>query len=450
MANTIKITKGLDIKISGKAAEKISKIPHSAVFEVNPESYHGITPKVLVKEGDTVNAGTPLFHEKSFPEMNFVSPVSGKVREIVRGERRKVMHITIDTDKTIEYKKFSVKKPSDSTADEIRALMLESGLWSFMRQRPYDIIPNPAKSPKAIFISTFDTAPLAPDYEFIIRDQLADFQTGVDALSKLTSGNVHLGLKSDASVFSTVKGVIATVFSGPHPAGNVGVHINHINPVNKGEVVWTIHPQDVLFIGRLFNKGIVDLTRLVALTGPEVENPQYFETISGNDISEIIKGNLKKVSYPLRFISGNVLVGRKITENGYLAPCCSQISVIDEGTETHEMLGWAMPRFNKFSASRLYLTKLLRKKEFKYDARLMGGRRAIIMSGEYDKVFPMDILPEHLIKAMIAKNIDKMENLGAYEVAPEDFALCEFVDTSKLPLQAIVRYSLDFLKSEVE
>ena len=450
MANTIKITKGLDIKISGKAAEKISKIPHSAVFEVNPESYHGITPKVLVKEGDTVNAGTPLFNEKSFPEMNFVSPVSGKVREIVRGERRKVMHITIDTDKTIEYKKFSVKKPSDSTADEIRALMLESGLWSFMRQRPYDIIPNPAKSPKAIFISTFDTAPLAPDYEFIIRDQLADFQTGVDALSKLTSGNVHLGLKSDASVFSTVKGVIATVFSGPHPAGNVGVHINHINPVNKGEVVWTIHPQDVLFIGRLFNKGIVDLTRLVALTGPEVENPQYFETISGNNISEIIKGNLKKVSYPLRFISGNVLVGRKITENGFLAPCCSQISVIDEGTETHEMLGWAMPRFNKFSASRLYLTKLLRKKEFKYDARLMGGRRAIIMSGEYDKVFPMDILPEHLIKAMIAKNIDKMENLGAYEVAPEDFALCEFVDTSKLPLQAIVRYSLDFLKSEVE
>ena len=450
MANTIKITKGLDIKISGKAAEEISKIPHSVVFEVNPDSYHGITPKVLIKEGDTITAGSPLFHEKNVPEMNFVSPVSGKVREIVRGERRKVMHITIETDKTIEYKKFSVKKPSESTADEIRTLILESGLWSFIRQRPYDIIANPAKSPKAIFISTFDTSPLAPDYDFIVKNQLVDFQTGVDALSKLTLGKVHLGLKSDTSIFKSVKGVETTIFTGPHPSGNVGVQINHVNPVNKGEVVWKINPQDVLFIGRLFNKGIVDLTRMVALTGPEVENPQYFETISGNNISEIIKGNLKKVSYPLRFISGNVLVGRKITENGFLAPCCSQISVIDEGSETHEMFGWAMPRLNKFSASRLYFSKLLGKKEFKYDARLMGGRRAIIMSGEYDKVFPMDILPEHLIKAMIAKNIDKMESLGAYEVAPEDFALCEFVDTSKLPLQAIVRYSLDLLKQEVE
>jgi Na+-transporting NADH:ubiquinone oxidoreductase subunit A len=343
-----------------------------------------------------------------------------------------------------------MKSLSEYTTEYIRSLLLESGLWTFIKQRPYDIIADPAKMPKSIFISTFDSSPLAPDYEFIIRDQLADFQTGIDVLAKLTEGKVHLGLKSGNSIFSSLKGVETTVFSGPHPAGNVGVQINHVNPINKGETVWTINPQDVLFIGRLFSKGIVDLTRIVALTGPEVENPQYFETIAGNSIAGIIAGNLKKVNYPLRYISGNVLVGRKISENGYLGPYCSQVSVIDEGTETHELLGWAMPRFNKFSASRLFFSKLLRNKEFKYDARLMGGRRAIIMSGEYDKVFPMDIMPEFLIKAMIAKNIDKMENLGAYEVAPEDFALCEFVDTSKLPLQAIVRYSLDMLKKEVE
>ncbi|MBP1665089.1 MAG: NADH:ubiquinone reductase ((+)-transporting) subunit [Bacteroidetes bacterium] len=405
MANTIKITKGLDIKISGKAAEKISKVPHSVIFEVNPDYYHEITPKLVVKEGDSVLAGTPLFFEKNSPGMNFVSPVSGKVKEIIRGERRKVLHITIETDKTIEYKKFQMKSLSEYTIEDIRSLLLESGLWTFIKQRPYDIIADPAKTPKSIFISTFDTSPLAPDYEFIIREQLGDFQTGIDILAKLTEGKVHLGLKSENSIFSSLKGVETTVFSGPHPAGNVGVQINHVNPVNKGETVWTINPQDVLFIGRLFSKGIVD---------------------------------------------GNVLVGRKISENGHLGPYCSQITVIDEGTETHELLGWAMPRFNKFSASRLFFSKLLRNKEFKYDARLMGGRRAIIMSGEYDKVFPMDILPEFLIKAMIAKNIDKMENLGAYEVAPEDFALCEFVDTSKLPLQAIVRYSLDMLKKEVE
>ena len=450
MANTIKITKGLDIKISGKAAEKISKIPHASILEVNPDCYHGIIPKVVVKEGDTILAGTTLFFEKSFPGMNFVSPVSGKVKEIVRGERRKVLRITIEADKTIEYKKFQVKSPSEYTGEEILSLLLESGLWSYIKQRPYDVIADPAKKPRSIYITTFDSSPLAPDYEFIVREQLGDFQTGIDILAKLTTGTIHLGLKSENSIFSSLKGVETTVFSGPHPAGNVGVQINHVNPINKGETVWTINPQDVLFIGRLFSKGIVDLTRLVALTGPEVENPQYFETIAGNNIAGIIAGNLKKVNYPLRYISGNVLVGRKISENGFLSPYCSQISVIDEGTETHELLGWAMPRFNKFSASRLFLSKLFRNKEFKYDARLMGGRRAIIMSGEYDKVFPMDILPEFLIKAMIAKNIDKMENLGAYEVAPEDFALCEFVDTSKLPLQAIVRYSLDMLKKEVE
>lgn len=450
MANTIKISKGLDIKIDGKAIEKISKIQPSRVIEIIPDHFHGITPKVTVKEGEAIKAGTPLFYNKNYESMKFVSPVSGSIREIKRGERRKVMSILIDVNSQLEFLKFGVKKTSSLTADEIKSTLLNSGLWVYIKQRPYDTIANPDRTPKAIFISGFDSAPLAPDYEYVMKDKMNDFQAGLDVLSKLTTGKIHIGLKSANSIFATAKGVETTIFTGIHPAGNAGVQINKVNPINKGEVVWTINPQDVVIIGRLFSKGVVDMTKTVALTGPEVENPQYFETIAGNSITDIIKGNLKKTSYPLRYVSGNLLTGIQISENGFLTPYASQISVIDDGGETHELFGWAMPRLNKFSASNMFFTKLLPRKKFKYDARLLGGPRAIIMSGEWDKVFPMDILPEQLIKAMIAKNIDRMENLGAYEVAPEDFALCEFVDTSKLPLQAIVREALDFLKNEVE
>ncbi|MBP8904670.1 MAG: Na(+)-translocating NADH-quinone reductase subunit A [Paludibacteraceae bacterium] len=450
MANTIKISKGLDIKIDGKAIEKISKIQPSRVIEIIPDHFHGITPKVTVKEGEAIKAGTPLFYNKNYESMKFVSPVSGSIREIKRGERRKVMSILIDVNSQPEFLQFGVKKTSSLTADEIKSTLLNSGLWVYIKQRPYDTIANPDRTPKAIFISGFDSAPLAPDYEYVMKDKMNDFQAGLDVLSKLTTGKIHIGLKSANSIFATAKGVETTIFTGVHPAGNAGVQINKVNPINKGEVVWTINPQDVVIMGRLFSKGVVDMTKTIALTGPEVENPQYFETIAGNSITDIVKGNLKKTSYPLRYVSGNLLTGIQISENGFLTPYASQISVIDDGGETHELFGWAMPRLNKFSASNMFFTKLLPRKKFKYDARLLGGPRAIIMSGEWDKVFPMDILPEQLIKAMIAKNIDRMENLGAYEVAPEDFALCEFVDTSKLPLQAIVREALDFLKNEVE
>ena len=450
MANTIKISKGLDIKIDGKAIEKISKIQPSRVIEIIPDHFHGITPKVTVKEGEAIKAGTPLFYNKNYESMKFVSPVSGSIREIKRGERRKVMSILIDVNSQLEFLKFGVKKTSSLTADEIKSTLLNSGLWVYIKQRPYDTIANPDRTPKAIFISGFDSAPLAPDYEYVMKDKMNDFQAGLDVLSKLTTGKIHIGLKSANSIFATAKGVETTIFTGVHPAGNAGVQINKVNPINKGEVVWTINPQDVVIMGRLFSKGVVDMTKTIALTGPEVENPQYFETIAGNSITDIVKGNLKKTSYPLRYVSGNLLTGIQISENGFLTPYASQISVIDDGGETHELFGWTMPRLNKFSASNMFFTKLLPRKKFKYDARLLGGPRAIIMSGEWDKVFPMDILPEQLIKAMIAKNIDRMENLGAYEVAPEDFALCEFVDTSKLPLQAIVREALDFLKNEVE
>ncbi len=449
MANTIRIKKGLDIKIEGKASEKISKIKPASVIEITPDHYHGIIPKMIVKGGETVKAGTPLFFNKNSEAMKFVSPVSGTVREVVRGERRKVMQIVIENDNKNESVEFDLKG-GKASAEELKAALLESGFWTLIKQRPYDVIANPDKTPKAIHISTFDTAPLAPDYEFVMKNQIGDFQIGVSALAKLTSGKVHLGLSSSNSIFASIKDAETTLFEGKHPAGNVGVQINHTNPVNKGEVIWTVNVQDVALIGRFVSTGKVDFTKVIALTGPEVENAQYFETIAGNNISEIIKGNIKKNDYTLRHISGNVLSGTKISANGFLTPYDSQISVIKEGDETHELLGWAMPRFDKFSASSLFFTKLFPNRKFKYDARMLGGPRSIIMSGEWDSVFPMDILPEQLIKTMLAQNIDRMESLGAYEVAPEDFALCEFVDTSKLPLQSIVREALDILRKEVE
>lgn len=460
MTNLIKTKRGLDIHLSGKAQEIIGKTLISDVIALVPDHYNGITPKVVVKEGDVVKAGTPVFHDKNFSDMNFVAPVSGTIIAVTRGERRKVLSITIARDTEINYEDFSIKSVSGLSGEDIKAQLLQAGLWSFIKQRPYDVIANPTKAPKAIYISTFDSAPLAPNYEFVLKGQKADFQAGIDALAKMTTGKVQLGIKagSESTDFRSVKNVEITEFSGPHPIGNVGIQIHHTNPVNKGETVWTVNIQDVLFIGRFFNKGIVDLKRLVALTGPEVINPQYFPTIVGSNIQAVVKNSISNKT-PLRFISGNVLSGLQVAPDGWLDPYASQITVIDEGSEIHELFGWAMPRIHKYSASRLYFSgitesklfqKIFGKINYEYDARVLGGKRAIIMSGEYDKVLPMDILPEFLIKAMITGNIDKIEVLGGYEIAPEDVALCEFVCTSKLPLQMIVREALDNLKKEVE
>lgn len=460
MTNLIKTKRGLDIEITGKAQEVIGSAIPSNIVALIPDYYHGITPKLMVKPGDKVKAGSPVFHDKTFENMNFVSPVSGEVLAVNRGERRKILSITIARDIVNEYEVFDFKSLNELSREEIKDLLLKSGLWSYIKQRPFDVIANPNSTPKAIFISTFDSAPLAPNNEFVMRGQFDDFQTGIDVLKKLTDGKVHLGIRSGSKStnFRMTQGVEITEFEGPHPAGNVGVQINHVDPVNKGEVVYTIGVQDVLFLGRFFNKKIVDLSRLIALTGPEVCETQYYSTVNGCNIAPIIKGNVHN-EIPLRYISGNVLTGIQIKADGYIDPYATQITVIDEGSETHEFVGWAMPRFNRFSNTNLYFSKILKsslvqkvlgKPTFKWDARLMGGRRGIIMSNEYDQVLPMDILPEYLIKAMIAGNIDKMEALGAYEIAPEDVALCEFVDTSKLPLQLIVRDALDTMRKEVE
>lgn len=451
MANRIKTKRGLDIVINGLAEKITNEVIVSDIITVIPDHYHSITPKVVVKEGDSVKAGTPLFYNKAVENMNFVSPVSGKVLAVNRGERRKVLSITIARDNETEYETFNAGSPATMEAGDIKNILLTSGLWVYIKQRPYDVIANPGAAPKAVFVSGFDSAPLAPDHEKVISSEISDFQTGIDVLAKLTSGKVQLGVKAGSSFFANVKNAEITEYEGPHPIGNVGVQINKISPVNKGEVVWTVNAQDVLFIGRLFNTGKVDLRRKVALTGPEVTAPAYIETITGTQMGKFTEGKVKAGN--LRYISGNVLTGLKADTTDCIDPYATQVTVIKEGNDVHELFGWAMPRFNKFSVSSTYFTGIVRmfgKKDFDYDTRLMGGKRAIIMSNEYDKVFPMDIYPEFLFKAMITGNIEKMEVLGAYEIAPEDVALCEFVCTSKLPLQQIVRDALDLLRKELE
>lgn len=456
MANVIKIKKGLDINLKGKAPEVLLTGKSSASYAIVPDSYNGIYPKVIARVGDKVKAGSVLMIDKNRPEIKFVSPVSGEVTAVNRGEKRKVLSIVVKPDPRIEYEEFGKKNVASLNGEKVKEALLNAGLWPFIKQRPYDIVANPSDTPRDIFVSAFYSAPLAPDFEFIVRGQENDFQTGLNALTKLTEGKVYVGIRRGSSL--KLQNVEVTEFEGPHPASNVGVQINHIKPVNKGETVWVVNPQDVILMGRLFNNGITDFTRLVALTGSEISEKGYVKVIAGCSIESLVKGRVPEDTFlngyqglkNVRIISGNVLTGTKVERNGYLMAYDNQLTVIPEGDDTDEFFGWVMPGFNKYSVSHTYPTWLLgKKKEYVMDARIRGGERAIIMSNEYAKVFPMDIMPEFLIKAIITFDIDKMENLGIYEVAPEDFALCEFVDTSKLELQKIVRNGLDLLYKEM-
>jgi Na+-transporting NADH:ubiquinone oxidoreductase subunit A len=450
MAKVIHLKKGLDIKLKGAPLEIIGKAAQSELIGLVPDHFAGLVPKPVAKPGDKLKVGSVLFVDKNCPDLRIVSPVSGELVAINRGERRKIVDIIIKNDFKMEQEAIPSLDVQVASKQEVKQLLLAVGLFSFIKQRPYDIIANPNDTPKAIFISTFDTAPLAPDYNFILKDQLSDFQAGITALSKLAT--VCVGVKAGNSLFDGLKNAELTYFKGAHPVGNVGVQINNINPVNKGEVVWTINPQEVLFIGRYANKGKLDFSKLIASTGSEVTTPAYYPSIVGAPITPIVKANVSQ-GVSLRYISGNVLSGEKIGENSFINPFHSQISVIPEGDDNHELLGWIMPRFNMFSNSGTYLTKLMQflqpKKAFEADARVLGGERHMIMSGEYDNVLPMDIYPEFLIKAIIAKDIDKMEALGIYEIAPEDVALCEFVCSSKMQLQKIVREGLELLRKEM-
>ena len=447
MANVIKIKKGLDINLKGKASEVLLNGGKSETYAIVPDFYSGVLPKVVAKVGDKVKAGSVLMIDKNRPEIKFVSPVSGEVTAVNRGAKRKVLSIVVTPDAQIEYEEFGKKNVASLKGDEVKEAMLNAGMWPFVMQRPYDIVATPGETPRDIFVSAFYSAPLAPDFNYLVKGQEADFQTGLDALAKLTTGKVYVGIRKGSAV-QQVKGVELVEIEGPHPAANASVLINHTKPINKGETVWTVDPANVIIIGRLFNKGIADFSRKVVITGSETKEQGYVQAISGCTIKSLVGGRVATNAH-VRIISGNVLTGTKVSMEDYLGAYDNQITVIPEGDETHEFLGFAMPRTNQYSMSHSYFSWLMGKKEYVLDARIKGGKRAMIMSNQYDKVFPLDIYPEYLLKAIIAFDIDKMENLGIYEVAPEDFALCEFVDTSKIELQKIVRDGLTLLYKEM-
>lgn len=449
MPRSVRINKGFDIRIIGAAEKKIARKAEPALYGVKPIDFPGLIPKLNVKPGNIVLAGSLLFHDKLSPEIVFTSPVSGKVISVERGERRKLLEVVIEKDGE-NYIEFGKSDPAALTEERIKEYLLISGLWPSIRRRPYHIIARPDDVPKSIFISGFDSSPLAPDYDFIMENSsVSFFLTGIKALSKLTDGKINLvldGSKKADSILGKTSGVEISYFSGPHPAGNVGIHIHHLDPVNKGEVVWYVNLQDVLAIGRLFEEGIYKPERIVALTGSEVIRPQYYKMLSGGAITPILTNNVKSPGN--RYISGNVLTGTKIGPDGYLGYYDSHITVIPEGNY-YEFFGWASPGVNKFSFSRTFLSSLIPKGSYKFDTNLHGGERAFVVTGQYEKVVPMDILPMQLLKAILAEDIEMMENLGIYEIAEEDFALCEFICPSKIEIQSVIRKGLDLMRKEM-
>lgn len=456
MTRVIRLRRGLDINLAGRAEKTIVALKPDGTFALRPDSFEGIKPKVLVKEGDKVKAGEALFINKAYPNVKFSSPVSGTVSLVERGDRRKLLSVRIEADKEQEFIDFGVKDIATLSGEQVVENLLEAGLFGYINQLPYAISTNPETKPKAIFVSALRDMPLAGDFEFELQGQEKDFQTGLTALSRIAK--TYLGIGSEQNITVAGNDVEVVKFSGKCPAGNVGVQVNHIDPVNKGEVVWTVDPTAVIFFGRLFNTGKVDLRRTVALAGSEVTSPHYTEMLIGQNIDTLLNGAYDSTK-SVRIIMGNPLTGKPVAQNcseephhtRFLGAHTSEITIIPEGDKADEFAGWIMPRLGQFSVSRSYFSWLLgRKKEYKLDARIKGGERHIIMSGEYDSVLPMDIYGEYLIKAIITGDIDKQEQLGIYEVSPEDFALAEFVDSSKLELQRIVREGLDVLRKENE
>jgi len=449
MPQVHKIKKGLNIRLVGEAEKLIGKANSSEYYAVKPLDFHGIIPRLEVKEGSDVKAGATLFTDKSRPEIHFTSPVSGKVTSINRGERRVILEVVVKADPMQEFELFDTGNPLEMSRESVIEMLLKSGLWPAIRQRPYNVVANPKDTPKSIFISAFDTSPLAPDYDFIIQGGENEFQFGIDALSKLTSGKVHVNVSdeySTSSGFTKVKNAQLNYFRGPHPAGNVGVQIQRIDPLNKGEFIWVVGPQDVIAMGNLFKKGIYDASRVVAIAGSEILNPRYLRVIGGASVKSLTEGNVSSQVH--RYISGNPLTGTQVMPGGFLGFYDSQLTVIPEG-DHFEFFGWALPGFHKFSISRSFWSWLSPNRKYKLDTNMNGGHRSFVITGLYEKVFPMNIYPMQLLKAILAEDIDLMESLGIYEVAEEDFALCEFVCPSKTEMQALVRKGLDLMMKEM-
>lgn len=449
MSVSVKLKKGFDLRLEGEADRKLTTGLSPLLYAVKPTDFPGLVPKMEVREGDKVKAGTTIFSDKQRPEIRFASPVSGTVTAISRGDRRKLLEIVIEKsgDEFVDFGKQDISRLSP---EKIKETLLVSGLWPALRQRPYNVVASPASSPKAIFISGFDTAPLAPDYTFIADNSSSSlFYAGMKALGKLTKGKVHLVLngKGDApALVKNLDGVEISTFRGPHPAGNPGVHIHHIDPLNKGELVWVVNFQDVLAIGRLFEEGVYHPERIVALTGSEVLRPGYYRMVAGASVAELLRSNLREG--PSRVISGNVLTGTKILQDGFLGFYDSHVTVIPEGNYS-EFFGWASPGLKKFSFYKVFVSSLFPAKRYRLDTNLHGGERAFVMTGKYEQVVPMDIYPMQLLKAILARDIETMENLGIYEIAEEDLALCEYICPSKIEIQSIVRQGIDLMIKEM-
>lgn len=454
MGKTIRLKKGFDINLAGKAAPKIAatgSIETGETFAVKPVDFHGIyLPKVVVKEGDTVKAGATLFHDKRNEKIAFTAPVSGEVIEIKRGEKRKLLEVKILADSHIEYQEFrkytesEIQSLSRETAQE---QMLTSGVWVNIVQRPFGVVANPEETPKSIFVSAFDSHPLAPDYDFLFQGQERAFQTGINILKKFTTGAIHVNVHTDkqaSPVFTSVKGAELNKFSGPHPSGCVGVQIHHLDPIGKADLVWTISPFGVIQIGKLFLNGVYDASRVIAVAGSELKEPQYYSTFTGACVKKFLNNNLKQDN--VRVISGNVLTGYRIAKDGYIGFFDNLVSVIPEG-DYYEFMGWIAPSAKKLSVQPgLGLFSFLNyKKEFVLDSNIHGEPRAFVQSGVFEKLMPMDILPTFLLKAIIAEDFDEMEALGIYEVIEEDLALCEFADVSKHNVQELLREGIDLM-----
>ena len=470
MRRTITIRKGLDLPIDGKVELRLTDARSIATYAVKPIDFVGLTPRLVVEEGDAVAAGDALFCDKNDERIRFTSPVSGQVKAIVRGEKRKLLEVVVEADF-----KSSPTIPLPQTAEEIKSAMLQCGLWTMMRQRPFGTVANPDDTPKAIFVSAFSSAPLAPDYDFVMQGREKAFKKGLEALTELTDGMVHVCFRSEqklAEPLSTLNSQLSTHFvNGPHPSGNIGTQIAHIDPINKGEVVWTMNIQDVAVLGELVTTGIYNPEKVIAVAGPNIRNPHYYRVKAGACLSEITKAQLLNTVFPKmdtndatkenRVISGDILSGTQIPVDGFLSAYDDLVSILPEG-DYYDFMGWLMPGFRKFSFSRTFLSGFMPKSTFKplgmklprfenlwkFDTNTHGDERPLVFTGNFERVFPFDIYPTQLIKACIIGDIELMENLGIYEVEPEDFALCEFVDTSKTDIQAIIREALEKLRKE--
>lgn len=449
MSKDIRIKKGLNIKLVGEAEKTTENAIVSNTCTIRPEDFHSITPKLVAKEGAKVKAGDTLFYNKENEAMKFVSPVSGEVVEVQRGPKRRIDGIKINADKTQVYAEHG-KFDLNSSADAIKAHLLASGCWAFIKQRPYDVVANADSTPRDIYISGFATAPLAADLDYVLEGKQAELQAAVTALSKLTEGNVHISVaKGSSSIFSNITDATTHVVSGPHPAGNVGTLINKVGPVNKGETVWTVNAQDLVIIGELLLTGKFNAERTIALAGSSVKKPRYFKTKIGAEVATMVYDNGVEKDGNDRIISGNVLTGKKVSPEGNLDYYSNIITVIPEGDD-YEFFGWNKPVFDKVSTSRaLTFSWLTPNKKFDLDTNTNGEHRAFVITGSYEEVFPLDIYPMQILKACMYKDLDEMEALGMYEVAPEDFALTEFVCVSKQPHQKIIREGLDLMLKEI-